>query len=183
MPVNANANSGTQKAADAAHATETAGRAGFDAARDTLQTGVDTAVQSFQRMTDQFSRVMGFTAPNSDELTRRSTESIHAVSQAGTVLAKGVQQISQEWFGLAQERFTHNLEGLNRLARCQSVQDFMAIQSELVRENLESALGMGQRVAELSNKLANEAAGAVQAQTGTRGVQVDRNANRPRQVG
>jgi hypothetical protein len=59
----------------------------------------------------------------------------------------------------------------------------MAIQSELVRENLESALGMGQRVAELSNKLANEAAGAVQAQTGTRGVQVDRNANRPRQVG
>jgi len=182
MPANANAN-GTQKAAEAGRSTDTAARAGFDAARDTLQTGVDTAVQGFQRITDQFSRVMGFTAPDSDELTRRSSESIQAVSQAGTVLAKGVQQISQEWFGLAQERFTQNLEGLNRLARCQSVQDFMAIQSELIRENLESALGMGQRVAELSNKLANEAAGAVQEQTGSRGVQVDRNANRARQVG
>ena len=50
MPVNANANSGTQKATEAGPATETAARAGFDAARDTLQTGVDTAVQSFQRI-------------------------------------------------------------------------------------------------------------------------------------
>jgi hypothetical protein len=167
---------------EAARMGEQTARAGADlarrsteTARDTFQAGLDTAAQSFRRMTDQVTKVLGFNGPQAEELARRSSQNLQAVSQANTVLARGFQEASHEWISLAQERVTKNIDGLNRLAGCRSVQDFVAVQSDLVRDNLGQIIETNKRIAELSRHVAEEAAGIVQPQ-------VDKTADAARRV-
>jgi len=51
-----------------------------------------------------------------------------------------------------------NVDSLNRLAGCRSVQDVVAVQSELVRDTLWQVIDANKRVAELSLRIASEAA-------------------------
>ena len=71
-----------------------------------------------------------------------------------TVLARGVQDVSREWFELSQKRLQMNLDGLRSLAQCRSVPDFMAVQASLIRDNLEQTLDTSRRMAELTQQLA-----------------------------
>jgi len=139
-------------------------RRSAETARETLQSGLNTATQSFQRMADQFTQVLGFNGPQAEELARRSSQNLQAVSQASTVMVKGAQDVSREWFNAAQERLTKGMDGLNRLAGCRSVQDFVAVQSDLVRDDLEQVIATNQRLAELSVRVADEAAQIIQTQ-------------------
>jgi hypothetical protein len=152
----------------AAKASEQAARAGVDIARegaaamrDNVLSGLETAVHGFQRMTDQFTQVLG--GPEAEELARTSSQNIEAVSQASTMLARSFHEASQEWFGLAREQISKIMDALNRLAQCRSMQDAIAIQSELVRENLQQTIDTSRRIAELSTQVANEAARTIQA--------------------
>ena len=161
----------TDEAARAARAGADVLRSSTEAARETVQSGLNTANQTFQRMTDQVAQVMGFNGPQSEELARRSS----AVMQASTVLARGFQEASNEALRFVQDRLTKNVDSLNRLAGCRSVQDVVAVQSELVRDTLWQVIDANKRVAELSLRIADEAALAVQAQA-------DGNADRARRA-
>ena len=65
----------TDEAARVGEQTARAGadvaRRGAEVARDTFQTGLNTASESFQRMADQFTNVLGFNGPQAEELARR----------------------------------------------------------------------------------------------------------------
>ena len=135
-----------------------------ETAQGTLEVGLNTATQSFQRMTDQVTQVLGFNGSESEEQTRHASQNLQAVTQASTVLVRGAQEVSQELFGLVQERMTKRVEGLNRMAGCRSVRAFVAAQSELMRDNLQLAIDTNRRIAELSVRIADEAASAIQAQ-------------------
>src|SRR5829696_2807249 len=156
---------------EAARVGEQTARAGADlarrsteTARGTVQTGLNTATQTFQRMTDQFNQVLGFNGPQAAELARRSSQNLQAVSQASTVLARGAQEVSQEVFGLVQDRLQKNIDAVSRIAGTRSVQDFVAVQSDLARDTLQQVIDTNRRIAELSVRVADEAARAIQAQ-------------------
>src|SRR4051794_16076188 len=160
----------TDEAARVGEQTARAGadmaRRGTETARDTVQSGLNTANETFQRMSDQFTQVLGFNGPQAEELTRRSSQNLQAVSQASNVLARGFQEASNEWLNLARERVTKNMDGPNRLAGRRPVQDFVAPQSAPVRDGLQQVIDTNKRVAELSVRVADEAARAIQAQAG-----------------
>jgi len=109
---------------------------GAETARQGVESGLNSTVHTFKRVTDQFTQLLGFAGPQSEELARRSSQNIEAVSQASSVLAKGAQEISREWFDAMRERVENNLEAMNRLAGCRSLQDLVTVQSEIVRDGL-----------------------------------------------
>jgi phasin family protein len=166
---------------EAARVGERTARAGADianrgteAARNAVESGLNTATQTFQRMTDQFTKVLGFNGPQAEELARRSSENVQAVTQASTVLARGAQEVSQEVFGLIQDRLQKNMDGLNRIAGVRSVQDFVAVQSDLARDTLQQVIDTNKRVAEVSLRIADEAGRIIQAQADKNAKQVRR---------
>ena len=77
---------------------------------------------------------------------------------------KGAQEVSHEVFGLVQDRVQKNIEAVSRIAGTRSVQDFVAVQSDLVRDGLQQVIDTNKRIAELSVRVADEAARAMQAQ-------------------
>jgi phasin family protein len=139
-------------------------RRGTETARNVMEQGLNTVNETVRRMSDQVTQVLGFNGPQSEELIRRSSKNLQAVSEASTVLARGAQEVSREVIQLVQDRLQKNVEAVSRLAGTRSVQDFVAVQSDLVRDGLQQAIDTNKRIAELSVRVADEAARAIQAQ-------------------
>ena len=160
----------TNEAARVGEQTARAGadvfRRGAETARDNLQSGLNTATETFQRVTDQFTKVLGYSGPQAEELARRSSQNLQAVSQASTVLARGAQEVSHEVFGLVQDRLQKNIDAVSRIAGVRSVQDFVAVQSDLARDTLQQVIETNKRIAEVSLRTADEAARAIQQAQG-----------------
>jgi phasin family protein len=190
MPDASKNNEQIDRAAESAKRTaEEATRAGADmarrageTARSNLESGLDSTVQTFKRVTDQFTQVLGFAGPQADEMARRSAQNLEAVSQASTVLTRGAQELSREWFDVMQDRLAKNIDAMNRLAGCRSLQDLLTVQSEITRDRLGDAVNSGRRIAEVSLRVADEAAKVIQAQAG-RNITEFEEAGRARRVG
>jgi phasin family protein len=166
---------------EAARVGEQTARAGADVlrrstetARDTFQAGLNTATKTFQQAADQFTKVLGFDGPQAKELARRSSENIQAIAQASTVLARGAQEVSQEVFGLIQDRLQKNVDAMNRITSTRTVQDFVAVQSDLARDTLWQVIDTNKRIAGVSVRVAEEAARIIQVQADKDAKQVRR---------
>jgi len=122
-----------------------------------MQKGVETASDHAREAADRFTRTLGFTGQDSERLARQSKQNIEAVTRCGTVLTQAFQDASRSWFGLAQRQFQRNLEGLNKLTHARSVQEFTAVQSELVRESLQHMVQDSKVIAETSVRAVEEA--------------------------
>ncbi len=104
-------------------------------AQDAMRSGLNSASENTQRFTDQVTQAYGITSEGREELTRHGAQSLEMMTQASTMLTRGVQDLSREWFSLTQERLQKNVEDFGVLARCQSIPDFMAAQSNIMRHN------------------------------------------------
>ena len=65
---------------------------------------------------------------------------------------------------LVQDRLQKNVEAVSRIAGTRSVQDFVAVQSDLARDGLSQVIDTNKRIAEVSLRTADEAARAIQAE-------------------
>jgi hypothetical protein len=86
------------------------------------------------------------------------------VAQSSTALTRGLQDVSREVVERSQKRLQRNLDGLQALARCRSMPDFVEVQSSLLRDNLEQTAENSRRIAELTIQITGEATRTVTAQ-------------------
>ncbi|UHC17911.1 phasin family protein [Methylobacterium currus] len=129
-------------------------------AKHIMQKNVDTASQQAREAADRFTRSLGFTGKDSERLARQSKQNIEAITRCGTVLTQAYQDASRNWFDLGQKQWQRNLNGLNKLMRATSVQEFTAIQSELIREGLQHMVQDSKVIAEGSVRAVEEASKA-----------------------
>src|SRR6195952_3850097 len=122
-----------------------------------VQKSVETASHHAREATERFTRTIGFSGENSERLALQSKQNMEAVTRCGTVLTQAFQDASRSWFGLAQKQFQRNLEGLNKLTHAKSVQEFTAIQSDLVREGLQHMVQDSKAITETSARAVEEA--------------------------
>jgi phasin family protein len=133
-------------------------------AADAGREGLRVASETSQLLTERAAQLFGFAGERGQELSRQSTQNLEVVSETSAVLARGFQDISQEWLGLFQERMQKNLEGLAAMTRCRSVQDLLAAQSEFARNSLEQTVESTRRLAEVSTRVASEASRTLASQ-------------------
>jgi hypothetical protein len=122
-----------------------------------MQGSVETASQQAREAADRFTRTLGFTGEDGERLARQSKQNLEAVTRCGTVLTQAFQDASRHWIELSQRQWQRNLDGLNKLTRAKSVQEFTAIQSELAREGLQHIVQDSRSIAETSVRAVEEA--------------------------
>jgi phasin family protein len=77
--------------------------------------------------------------------------------QSGTVLTELTQRLCEEWVEIARARMDRGFDRFDALFQCRTPQDFAALQSEIMRDNLETFLGYARKAGEHSARLADEA--------------------------
>lgn len=140
-------------------------RAGTDSARqmarttqDAVQHDLGTATDVAQRSMGQLMELFGLAGQQTQERAGQATTTAQAMAQSTEVLIRGLQDVSREWLDMSRNRFQKNLDGFNAMASCRSIQDVVALQSALVRENLEMTIENSRRLAELSVGITDKAA-------------------------
>ena len=133
--------------------------------QEVVQTTVSSASEATQRTTDQVVTMFGAARQRAQDLTERASQSLQAVTQTSTALARGVQDVSGECLEMVQERMRTNLDGVSALVGCRTLPEFLAAHGALVRSDLELTLTNSRRMAELSTKLAASATAAARVAT------------------
>jgi hypothetical protein len=98
------------------------------------------------------------------QVTEGMTGTLRAVTQSSTTFVRGLQDVSDELVDRSQRRLQRNLDGLQALARCRSMTDFVEVQSALLRDNLEQTIENSRRIAELTVQMMDEATRTVTVQ-------------------
>jgi hypothetical protein len=125
--------------------------------RQTFEMGSETAARIAERAFGQFARVFGVTGDNAQQATHQSSRNVEAILHSSAILADGVQTISREWLTFVQNRAERSMAQLEALSNCRSMQDCIAVQTDLVRDNLQDLLATTKRVAEVSTRMVDEA--------------------------
>ena len=155
----------TRSAREMSDAAERAARTGAEAAQrnseqvlSSWRTSADAANQIAERSLDKWSKMLGLTGETATQAMQQSFGNTQAILETTTMFADGMRDLSGEWTRFIQQRAEQNLEHFERLMGARSLQEWMASQSEIARDQLESFLQTARRTSERSTRLADEAA-------------------------
>jgi hypothetical protein len=146
---------GTAKTA--ARATAGAADATVDTVRQTAERGADTAKQVAEKSSQEFGRLLNFSAEASQDAARQFNQNLDLLLQVGSVVASGYQSIISEWSNYAQQAARRNVDALNAILRVQSPQDLLRVEGDLLKDNVQDLLSVSARISELSAQFATEA--------------------------
>jgi hypothetical protein len=122
-----------------------------------LQCGARLAARLSERSTDQFGRAIGVAGEGAEEAAQRSTRNFEAIVQSGAVLTEITQRLCEEWVDIARARLDRGFDRFDAFLQCRSPQEFTALSSELMRDNMETFLGYARKAGEQSARIAGEA--------------------------
>jgi phasin family protein len=126
-------------------------------AQNTWRFGVEMATAMVGRSSDQLGRALGLSGNEAQQATERSARNAETILQSASAVTKGMNGISREYFDLVRRQFQNNMERMNELWRCRTPRDLAAVQTELIRDAVTSALESGRRMADMSVRLADDA--------------------------
>jgi phasin family protein len=148
-----------------AEAGEQTARASADVAQRNSETfqhawesGSELASDIARRSSEQLARAFGIGGEGTEKAAEQSSRNLEAIVRSGNILAQGAQEVSREYFELARKAVAHNFEWFDALARCRTPQDLVAAQSKIWRDNLQDLLDTTRRTAEVSVRIADDAA-------------------------
>lgn len=154
----------TRAAHTAADAGAGAARAGADMIQRNAETvqhawesGSKMATNLAERSVERFARACGISGETAQQATEQSSRNLESIVQSGTILAGGMQSISLELMNFARKRMEQCMRRVDALANCRTPQEVVAVQSDLIRDNMEDIIQSTRRIAEISTQMADEA--------------------------
>jgi len=129
---------------DAPKPAETAATAGKDATDRYLRAGVDAAQKS-------------------DELSVYSKGNVEAVVQAGSIYARGLEDLGKILMAISQSHLEASVAAAKAVLGCTSLRQMVDLQTGLARSNFDKLVADGNKLSEVSLKVANEALEPLQA--------------------
>ena len=123
----------------------------------TLQCGAKLAARMTERSADQLGRAIGVSGEGAQKAAQKSSHNMEAIVQSGSVLSEITRRLCEEWADVARARMDRGFDRIDALLQCRTLQDFAALQSELLRDNMETFLGYLRKAGEHSARLADEA--------------------------
>jgi phasin family protein len=150
-----------QTAAEAGQEMARAGANLLQQNAETLQNawrfGMDMTTAVMGRSSDQLSRSLGLTGNEAQQATERSARNAATIIHSTTAVTKGMTGMSREYFEFVRHQIEKSMERMSELWRCRTPQDMAAVQTEFVRDTVESALESSRRMADMSLKVADDA--------------------------
>ncbi|ANW00346.1 phasin family protein [Bradyrhizobium icense] len=128
--------------------------------QNTWRFGLEAATSVIGRSTEQLGRTLGVSGEGvrqATEATERSARNAQTLLYTGTAAARVMGGMSQEYFQMVRHQVEKNMDHLKELWTCRTPQDFAAVQSDMVRETVETALESSRRMADMSLKMADDA--------------------------
>jgi len=151
-----------QTAAEAGEGMARAGADLFQQNAETLQNawrfGLDMTTAAMGRSADQLGRTFGLSGNEAQEATERSARNAETIVYSTAAITKVMGGMSREYFDVVRHQFESNMDRMNELWRCRSPQDVAAVQSDLMRDSIGAVLESSRRMADMSLKLAGDAA-------------------------
>jgi len=146
---------------DAAERTARAGTEAFRRNAETIsgtwRSSSEAATRIAERSVDQFSTLFGLTGDTARETMQHSAGNVQALIESSTYLVDGLQNVSGEWMRFVQNRIEENLEHFEEFLGCRTPQECVALQTRIIRDNMEALLHTARRASEVSTKLADDA--------------------------
>jgi hypothetical protein len=127
-------------------------------AKETWQEANEAASRITQRSMERFSKMFGLGGETAREALQQSSGNLQAIMESTTVIASGLHEVTEEWMRFAQERVENNLNHLDSLGNCRNLHDCVALQTQIVRDNLQPFFESAQRTSERSTRIARSAA-------------------------
>ncbi len=106
---------------------------------------------------DQMSRVFGISEENAEKVARKSATNFEALMQSGNVITSASRDLSREWFDTMRRMIDATVGRSGRLMSCRTPNGLFAIQLELMKDTVETALHGAKRLSETSAEAAEEA--------------------------
>ena len=141
--------------------------AGRESIENIVKTSADTATKQYEQaiaMTqEQVEKTSSTLFRNYNELTAMNQANFEALVEASNSLAKGFETISRELMAFTQNNMERSLAASKKLFGAKSAQEFVDLQSDFTRSQIDQALAGSAKLTELTVQVANEAFQPLQA--------------------
>jgi hypothetical protein len=127
-------------------------------AKVTWQEANEAASRMTQRSMERFSKMFGLDGETAQEALQQTSGNLQVIMESTAVIGSGLREVTEDWMRFAQERVEHNLNHLDKLENCRNLHDCVALQTQIVRDNLQAFFETAQRTSERSTRLARSAA-------------------------
>jgi phasin family protein len=108
------------------------------------------------RSADQIGRTLGLSG-NEARAAEHSARNAEMILHSTTAMSKVMTEMSREYFETLRQQIQNNMGRMNDLWRCRTPQDFVAVQSDLVRDNMSTLLESSRRLADMQGKMVDDA--------------------------
>ena len=129
---------------------------GVDAAQKGLEQAVQLAKDNVEKASLAFFK--GY-----DEISVMSKGNVEAVVKAGSIYARGMEDLSKTVIAITQSQLEASVAAAKAVMGCTSLRQMVDLQTDLARTQFDRIVADGGRLSEISLKVANEALEPIQA--------------------
>ncbi len=155
--VEAAINAGKEAAKTIENTIDTAVKNGAKAASESLE----KAVAASKEQADAAAKASADVFKGYEDVIAYNRRNVEALMEVSTIWLKGVQDINKEASALANASFEQGVSATQQILDCKTVEEVIALQSDLAKANYDKAVAESRKISEMSIKLAEKTAAPI----------------------